>query len=86
MRDLRVFAEVDHCHVGLNNQPQQGRDAIWKLYFTKVNDTSDQRALLIQNIAKLLASPAGWQLLAAHLSLKGNMVAVGLDLAALLDR
>ena len=86
MRDLRVVAGVNHCHVGLHNKPQQGRDAIWELYFTKVCETSDQRALLIQNTAKFLATPAGWQLLAAHLSLKGKKVAVGVDLAALLDR
>lgn len=86
LQDVRVSAGVNNCPVGFNTEPHHGRDVIWKLYFTQVYDTSDQRALLIQKIAKFLATPAGWQCLAAHLSLKGSQISVGVDLAALLDR
>ena len=76
---------MDQLHVG-TDQHHRERERSWELYFTEAFDCNDQRALLIEGIATFLRTAAGWQLISTHLSLRGNKVAVGLDLAALLDR
>lgn len=76
---------MNQLHVG-PNQHHRERETSWKLYFAEAFDCNDQRALLIETIATFLTTAAGWQLLSTHLSLRGNKVAVDLDLAALLAR
>ena len=80
-----VTVRMERDYVVQNQQLQPSTEP-WKLHFTEAYDHSDQRVQLIEAIATTLRTPAGWQLLSTHMTCKGNKVAVGLDMEALLAR
>ena len=81
-----MLVRMEGTQVGVVAQPHQEREPFWELYLTQAYNSLDPRALLIESIATVLTTSAGWQMLSAHLKLKSSEVAVGVDLVALLDR
>ena len=81
-----MLVRMERAQVGVVTQPHQERELFWKQYIAQGYDSLDPRAQLIESIANVLTTSAGWQILSAHLNLESNEVAVGVDLAALLDR